>query len=656
MSLAREGPSSCFSPVVIMSSTTGDGVLVCKSPATDVSNISCIKLDEAKSLFSDAAALFARGEYELAARACRASLLLRPHHAESLHLLGVLSYCGKKYDVAARLLRRAIAFSEHTAHYHSNLGGALQALGKLDEAAFRYRQAVILRPLFAEAHYNLGNVLRTQGRQRAAIEAYGRAIAAQPDLYEAHSNLGNVLLAIGEWSGADACYQKALKIRPDSAEVLSNLGNLRSAEGRPAEALEQYELALVHDPTFADAWTNLGTVLSQQGKFAEAGACHRKALSIRPDFAEAHHNLGCVLQAQGHIESALQRFRDALVLEPEYANAHFGRALIHLLQARYAEGWAEYEWRWKSDQHSTRWRDIERPIWKGTRLPVGQLLLWGEQGIGDEILFAGLVPDAVATGNQCVLECDPRLVPLFARSFPEVTVMASRSADRERITAHLPSGSLPGLFRRNPSDFMSTTPRYLCAEPAEVARFRERCRDRRHVVGLAWHTRNLKSGYRRSIDLSLMTLLFTRTDVRWVSLQYGDHDAIEREADAAGAPMLIDRTVDQLVDIDTFAAQVSAMDLVITIDNSTAHLAGALGVPVWVLLPFAPDWRWSEEREDCPWYPSMRLLRQPALGDWKSVVENADRRLDVLADTEIPLRIKSQKDNLLEPAWSFATP
>ena len=610
-----------------MSSTGDDRIILDPASGSMEPTTSANKQEEADSFFREGMAFFAQSRNEDAARACRTSLVLRPHHAESLHLLGVLSYVDREFDVAARLLRRAAALSRKNSQYHSNLGGALQALGKLDEAAVRYRRAVALRPLFAEAHFNLGNLLRRQGKQREAIEAYGRAIAANPHLHEAHTNLGNILQSIGEWTGADACYEKALSIRPDSAEAHSNCGNLRRAEDRLDEAVEQYRLALVCDPSFSDAHTNLGTVLNQQGKLDEAVTCHEKALALRPDFAEAHHNLACVLHAKGITDAAFRRYGRAIALKPDYANAHFGQTLILLLQARYVEGWQGYEWRWKSDQQSTRWRRSEQPLWTGDRLQAGHLLLWGEQGIGDEILFAGLVPDAVATGNECVLECDPRLVPLFTRSFPGVKIKAAHSGDHPPIAAHLPTGSLPGLFRKNASAFLSSCA-YLHADPIGSARFRDLYSDGRRVIGLAWHTKNPKSGYRRSIDLSLLALLFTRTDVRWISLQYGDHDAIETETAAVGAPMLIDRSVDQFANIDTFAAQVSAMDLVITIDNSTAHLAGALGVPVWVLLPFAPDWRWLEEREDCPWYPSMRLFRQTRLGDWGSVVTQVDQDLD----------------------------
>jgi ADP-heptose:LPS heptosyltransferase len=190
------------------------------------------------------------------------------------------------------------------------------------------------------------------------------------------------------------------------------------------------------------------------------------------------------------------------------------------------------------------------------------------------------------------------------------------------IAAQLPTGSLPGLFRTSESAFSATVSPYLKADPAERERFRSRYGDGQRLIGLAWHTSSQKTGPKRSIGLDLLAPLFALAGNRWISLQYGDFDALEHQASEAGALLRIDRAVDQLADMDTFAAQVAAMDLVITIDNSTAHLAGALGVPVWLLLPFASDWRWLQQREDCPWYPSMRLFRQLHPGAWEPVMEN----------------------------------
>jgi hypothetical protein len=264
------------------------------------------------------------------------------------------------------------------------------------------------------------------------------------------------------------------------------------------------------------------------------------------------------------------------------------------------------------------------------------LLVWGEQGVGDEIMFAGLVPDVLGAGPRCVLDCDPRLYPLFARSFPDVAVISGYNPDRDSeldIAAHLPSGSLPGLFRTTRESFMATTSPYLFADPAKRAKFRSKYHDGKLLVGLAWHTRNTKSGRIRSIDLSSFAPLFSLSRVQWVSLQYGDHDSLQGQADAAGAPLLIDREVDQLTDIDGFAAQVAAMDLIVTIDNSTAHLAAALGVPTWLLLPFAPDWRWLVTGDVSPWYPPIRLFRQTGIGDWHSVLERVASALTAALKT-----------------------
>jgi hypothetical protein len=252
-------------------------------------------------------------------------------------------------------------------------------------------------------------------------------------------------------------------------------------------------------------------------------------------------------------------------------------------------------------------------------------------------MFAGLIPDLVETGIPCILDCRRRLQPLFARSFPKVGVITGHSPDHSLqtgIAAHLPIGSLPGFLRPDASSFSRSRPRYLVADPIARDRFREQYGKERLLVGLAWHTDNPSSGHRRSIDLKLLAPILDCENVRWISLQYGDHDSLESEAKAVNAPIRIDRSVDQLADMDIFAAQIAALDLVITIDNSTAHLAGALGAETWVLLPFAPDWRWLQDREDSPWYPSMRLFRQPHRGDWPSVIQNVRKALSLRASTQ----------------------
>jgi hypothetical protein len=270
-------------------------------------------------------------------------------------------------------------------------------------------------------------------------------------------------------------------------------------------------------------------------------------------------------------------------------------------------------------------RPYPQPLWKGEKLASdGRLLIWNEQGVGDEIMFAGLVPDVIRTGNRCVLDCDARLNPLFARSFPGVEIVSTSDPDHRPeldFAAHLPSGSLPGVFRTTHVAFAATASPYLAADPFETKKFRADYADGKRLAGLAWYTKNRKTSRQRSIYLSMFAPCFACPGIRWISLQYGDPDELEKHAALADARILIDRSVDPFSNIDRFAAQVAAMDLVVTIDNSTAHLAGALGIPTWVLLPFAPDWRWLLARDDSPWYPSLRLFRQPKPGDWHAVIQ-----------------------------------
>jgi tetratricopeptide (TPR) repeat protein len=578
----------------------------------------------------------ALGKLNEAMESYRKALSLNPNLAEAHMNLGVvLNMLGKQGEAEARL-RKALALRPDLAEVHLNLGNILQAQGKLDEAVASQQRALTLRPQLAEAHFSLGNTRQAQGKLEEAAESYWQALALRPDLAVVHVNLGNVLLAQEKREAAVACYERALSLKPDYAEVYYNLGNARQAQDKLDEAVACYERALILKPHLAEAHYNLGNTRQAQGNLDQAIACYERALLLSPNYAAAHYNLGYVLRELGRPDEALQRYARAVELQPDYYQARFAQALAQVLTGDFANGWCNYEYRWQSTDHDTPLRPYPQPHWKGEKLAAGSVLIWGEQGIGDEIMFAGLIPDAIRTGNRIVLDCDARLKPLFARSFPEIEVMTGHTAAdvlEPEVAAHLPIASLPRLYRSSEGTFAGTKSPYLKADPAEVARFRTHYGEDRKLVGLAWHTKAPKTGRKRSIDLSLLAPLLARPDTRWISLQYGDFDVLEEQAEAACVPILIDRSVDQFTNVDLFAAQIAAMDRVITIDNSTAHLAGALGVPVWLLLPFASDWRWLREREDSPWYPTMRIFRQPRLGDWDSVVESVQKALGMAFPT-----------------------
>ena len=574
--------------------------------------------------------LQALGRFEEAASSYRRALMLMPEMAEASMNLGTILQAQGKLGEAESRYRKALALRPKLAEVHVNLGIILKAQGKLDEAAQCHERALGLRPEFSQAWYNLGGVLQAQGKLDEAATVYQRALTLRPGVAEVYSDLGNTLLAQKNVDGAIACYLRALTLKPEYAEAFYNLGNAYQAQEMLDEALDSYQQALKIKPQLPEAHYNLGNTLHSQEKLEEAAASFRRALAFRPTYAEAHYNLGCVLKELGQLDEAQAHMARALAIKPDYPQARFGEALAQLLSGNLMQGWRGYEARWQSEDHDTPQRAYKQPLWTGKKLNYGRLLRWGEQGVGDEIVFAGLLPDAIRTGNRILLDCGARLKALFERSFPEIEVVTGHApgdtTERE-IAAQLPMGSLPGLFRRSEKEFKAAAFAYLKADPFELGRFHSAYGVDKPVVGVAWRTNSPKSGHKRSIELSLFGSLMANSEVRWVSLQYGDFNALEQQVAAAQLPLLIDRTVDQLANIDLFAAQVAAMDLVITIDNSTAHLAGALGVPVWLLLPAAPDWRWRQEGLTSGWYPSVRIFRQKQRGDWNAVLEDVAQAL-----------------------------
>ncbi len=575
-------------------------------------------------------ALQALGRMEEAAQCYEQALARNPQMAEAEMNLGAVLEVQGKRELAEARFRRTLKLKPDLAEAHVNLGNVLQAQGKLEEAVESHERALALKPGMAEVHGNLGNSLQAQGRLEEAVASYQRALTLKPEMVEVHGNMGNALQAQGKLDEADACYERALALKPEYADAYYNMGNLRQAQGKLSEAEAYYEHAIALKPGLPEAHYNLGNTLHTLDQLEAAAASFERAVALTPEYAEAHYNLGCVLEGLGRLDEALAAMGQAVEIKPGYPQARFGLALAQLRSGDFATGWRTYESRWQSTDHDTPWREYPQPSWTGERLAAGRLLLWGEQGIGDEIQFAGLLPEAVRTGNRITLDCDRRLKPLFTRSFPQIEVVSGcgpAESESMEIGAQLPTGSLPGLLRKSEADFAATTSPYLKADPVDREGFRAQYKDGRRLIGLAWQTKNQRTGRKRCIDLKMLAPLFALSGIRWISLQYGDFDALEEQAASADVPLLIDRSVDQFADLDHFAAQVEAMDQVVTIDNSTAHLAGALGLPVCLLLPFAADWRWLEACSESLWYPTLRLFRQPKPWDWESVVEHVQRGL-----------------------------
>jgi Tfp pilus assembly protein PilF len=579
------------------------------------------------------------GRLEEAAALYESLIGERPEDANALHLLGVVSLQRGDANRAVELIGRALALHPGVADFHNNMGEAHRALGALDFALGHYREAVRLDARHADAHNNLGVALKAKGALEPAETHFRRAIAIAPSHPRAHNNLGTVLRALGQYEEAERELRRAVEIAPAYSDAHSNLGNVLWALEARDEALASQRKALELDPRNADAMVNIGTALNELGEGDSATAFYRQAIACRPDFADAHYNLANNLADHGELALARECYLRALALEPEHVEAHGNLARLDLLAGRFAEGFDRWKWRWR--EPDTWSRSFDHRVWDGAPLDGRTLLVWCEQGVGDELMLASVLGDAIAAAGRVVVECDARLVPLFERSFPRAEFVARDEPPAARLKApdidlQCALGSLCRWLRRDAAAFADASA-YLEADPARVEALRARyaALGPGPKIGIAWRSvargegpRNKRFSARKSTALADWGPVLLAGEACFVNLQYGEvaEDLAEVERRFA-VRVFDDERVDQMASLDDFAAQIAALDLVVSASNTAVHMAGALGQEVWTIVPFVPDWRWQMGREDTLWYPRMRLFRQPAPGDWASVLARVGAEL-----------------------------
>jgi tetratricopeptide (TPR) repeat protein len=489
--------------------------------------------------------------------------------------------------------------------------------GRLAEAEKVYRQILAQQPDHAEALHLLGVLARQSGHSDAAVKLIRQAIRLKPDHAAAHGNLGNALKDLGQLDEAVVCYRQAIRLMPDHADAHCNLGNALKDLGQLDEAIASYRHAIRLKPDFAEAQSNLGSALTGMGRFGEAVVACRQAARLKPDLPEAHNNLGNALQGKGQFEEAIAALRQAIVLNPKLPEAHNNLAFALLARGDFEQGWEEYEWRWKCKDLPPA-RNFAQPQWDGCPLEGRTLLLHTEQGLGDAIQFIRYVPLVAQRGGITIIECQAELQRLFQTVAGRCEVVA-RSQPLPAFDLHCPLLSLPGVFGTNLANIPNIVP-YLSPDPALVDAWNRTLGspDGQLRVGLAWAgSPRFKADRTRSLNLQQLALFVAVRGVKFYSLQKGP--AGEQAKNPPPGLELVDLGP-QLNDFADTAAVMSLMDLIITTDTSVPHLAGALARPVWVMLQLVPDFRWLLEREDSPWYPSMRLFRQPCGGDWDSVI------------------------------------
>lgn len=455
-----------------------------------------------------------------------------------------------------------------------------------------------------------------RGQHQAALAALSRAIALDPSQCWYHNDLGNALQRMGRISDSLLCYQEALRLEPRCAEAYNNQGSACLHLDRPQEAIASFLKAIELKPDYPDPYNNLGNALQAQGQLMDAASCYREALALRPDFAEAWHNLGKVSEVARSLDDALACYEEALRILPHFAEAHISRAMTWLLMGHFKPGWQEYEWRWQGSELPKR--DFAQPRWDGFWLDGRRILLYAEQGLGDTLQFLRFVPLVWEAGGTVIVECQPRLAPLL-ETLPSIDTVIPAGSPLPPFDVQAPLLSLPRIFRTT----LETIPQpaRFQVDPKRLAAMRKRIGRARRKIGLVWagnpvHRHN---PYRdRSVGLASFAPLAQVPGLAWFSLQRGP-EAAQLSSPPPG--LRITSLEEDSTDIIDTAAAIMHLDLVISVDSMLPHLAASLGKPVWVLLPFASEWRWLLEREDSPWYPSLRLFRQSRPGDWAGVIQ-----------------------------------
>lgn len=568
-------------------------------------------------LLRDAAVQHAAGNLSDAEKIYRKILQNSPENMHAHFLLGgVCLQTARPQEAVShfkKFLEQAPAHLDATLH----LAAAFREAGDVPNAEHYFRLCTTLSPDHPRAYFELGNLYQATGRYQEALENFLKSVQLDPSAADAWFNFGVLQYSVKAFAEAETAYRQFLVLRPDSAEGHHNLAAVLFEQGRLQEARDEYLHSLSLNPNLADAYSGLGNIYLLERNYTLAEMNFRRALEFKPADLELLNNLGVILQKLNRLQEAEDCYRQAVAIGREHANSHFNLALVLLLQGRFAEGWQEYEWR---QRIKGRMLVVHtQPVWDGGSLAGKAILVQAEQGFGDTFQFVRYLPLVRARGGHVVLECQPGLQRLLRQSdlCGEVVQRTVTGQLDVPFDCHLPLLSLPRVFGTSLATVPADIP-YLQAEAWNIDRWRRRfSHDASFKVGVVWAGRPThEDDQNRSMPLQFFVRLGEVPDVALYSLQKGSAVEALNQLPVAHAVINLDNELEDFADT---AAAIMRLDLVITVDTSVAHLAGALGRPVWMLLPYAPDWRWLMEREDCPWYPSMRLFRQAASGNWEEM-------------------------------------
>jgi len=511
-----------------------------------------------------------------------------------------------------------------------NMGNELNNVGKKIEALQCYEKVIRIDPDRDIAYFKMGIIYKALGRPKEAISCYQKALAITPDSANIYFNMANSWRELGRTEDALFCYQKVIAIKPNDSGAYRNLGHILKEQNRLDEAMAHYLKAIALNPASPGLYVDLGGIYYQQEEFQKALSCCRMALSLDPVHVDAYYNLGITLEVLGRFEEAIAAYSQALSINPDHGDATWNRALSFLLLGNFENGWKGYENR----IHISDWKDCYPykhglPKWNGTSFTGKKLYVHDEQGIGDTFQFIRYLPMVKDRGGTVIFETSKQLFGLLM-DFDGIDRLVERLPNGEpevRCDCYIPLLSLPRIFGTAESTIPCKVP-YLFADDQKVRYWQDKVPGPGFKVGIVWRGNpKHKKDKSRSCALKYFSKLCTIPNIRIFGIQKGE---AAKELNQVPGNTLEINLGPELDDFTDTAGLIANLDLVISVDTSVAHLVGAMGKPVWVLLPFVPDWRWMLSRSDSPWYPTMRLFRQNRRNDWGGVIEQVVHELQLL--------------------------
>ena len=511
-------------------------------------------------------------------------------------------------------------------------GKALHQQGNFAEAQVIYEQILKIQPDHFDALQLLGVLFAQIKKYSQAVEFLSKALEINPNHAGTYNNRGNALKDLRRYKEALASYDQAIVIDPSHAGAYSNRGVALKELSRLDEALASYDRAIILKPDYVDAYSNRGNVLQDLRRLDEALASYDQAIVLNPNHAGTYSNRGITLQGLKRLDEALSSYEQALKIEPDLVTANYNLALFNLMRGNFKAGWQGYEWRWLDKKFDSERLKSNKPLWDYQKTDQ-RLLVWSEQGVGDQISFGSLLSELLEDVPNLLVQIDKRLIPIFSRSLPKIKFYADDiKLPESDYDVHIPIGSLGKYLRNEEEDFLQSKNKFLLSDQKRTQKIRQELSlPKKLICGISWKSGGLLTRVNRSLSLEKLATIFDPEKICLVNLQYGDiSEDIDTLKLKTNMELIQYDSIDNFNDLDGFASLIDACDFVVTADNSTIHLSSALGKKALLLLPYVANWRWSLDRNDSPWYPSVKLYRQEKINDWDGPLQNLNTELKMI--------------------------